>query len=469
MLSPKRPAAGGESRLRDSFLYLLAAEKTREDLMRDSIGRNFIKYVSLNIFGTIGLTCYILADTFFIARGMGADGIAALNLALPMFNLIFGVGIMLGTGGATRYAILRAQERPDEADGVYSLALWTGAAAGILFMAAGVGCVGPLTKLLGADEQIYGLTRVYLNTIFWFAPFFILNQIVGAFVRNDGAPRLAMAAMMAGSLANILFDYIFIFPMGMGMFGAALATGVSPVISLAVLGIYFIKKKNGMHLIRKGVPVRSLPEIGALGFSAFLNEISGGFVIMAFNYVFLRLSGNLGVAAYGVVANLAIVVVCLFNGLAQGVQPLVSTCYGKQDRVGMRRLLRLGLVTSLIFAVLVYAGSWFGTEALVNLFNSERNPELSRLAGEGLRIYFAGFFFSGFNILLAFYFSASERPLPAFVISAIRGFAVIIPAILILSEIGGMTGAWLAYPIAEGIALAAAAALGLRKPAGQKK
>lgn len=429
--------------------------------MKNSILKDFIQYVSLNIFGTIGLTCYILADTFFIARGMGADGITALNLALPMFNLIFGIGAMLATGGAARYAVLRAQNRDREADGIYSLAMTAGTTTGSLFLTIGLGLTGPITTLLGANADVYDLTYCYLNTIFWFAPFFILNQIIGAFVRNDGAPRLAMAAMILGSLSNILFDYVFIFPLNMGIFGAAFATGVSPVISLAVLSFHFIRKKNQMHLIFCGLPLRALPKISALGFSAFLNEISGGFVIVAFNFVFLGLTGNLGIAAYGIVTNLAIVIVCIFTGLAQGIQPLVSTCHGKNERENMNLLLRYGLITSLIFSCLVYLGSWFGTESLVNLFNSERNPELTRLAGEGLRIYFSGFFFSGINILLTFYYSASERPLPAFLISVIRGFAVIIPAILLLAKFGGVTGAWLAYPLSEGIALTAAILFGL--------
>lgn len=432
--------------------------------MKNSILKDFIQYVSLNIFGTIGLTCYILADTFFIARGMGADGITALNLALPIFNLIFGIGAMLGTGGAARYSVLQAQNRNREADGIYSLVMTVGAAAGLFFLALGASFSGLITTLLGANTDVYELTYRYLNTIFWFSPFFILNQIVGAFVRNDGAPRLAMAAMILGSLSNILFDYVFIFPLNMGIFGAAFATGVSPVLSLAVLSFHFIRKKNRMHLVWRRLPLKALPKVSALGFSAFLNEISGGFVIIAFNFAFLGLTGNLGIAAYGIVANLAIVVVCIFTGLAQGIQPLVSTCYGRKETENMSLLLRYGLFTSLAFSILVYLGSWLGTDVLVGLFNNEKNPELARLAGSGLRIYFAGFFFSGVNILLTFYYSASEQPLPAFLISIIRGFAVIIPAILLLARFAGVTGAWLAYPLSEGVALAAAFLYRLIRP-----
>ena len=429
--------------------------------MKKGIFREFIRYVSLSTLGILGVTCYILADTFFIARGMGSAGITALNLALPMFNLIFAVGVLLGLGGATRYTVLQAQKRPEEADGVYSMVLAAGMVIGVIFLLGGVLFAGPIAGTLGADPEVFDLTEGYLRTISWFAPAFIVNQILSVFVRNDEAPRLAMIANLASSLFNIVFDYIFIFPMGLGMFGAALATGVSPMISMFLLSLHFLRKKNRMHLVRRALPWKRLGRVCALGISGFINEISGGLVIITFNYAFLRISGNLGVAAYGIVANLAIVVTCLFNGVAQGMQPLVSDCSGRGQEEEKRRLLCYGLAACLVLAGIVYLAAWRYTDVLVALFNGEKDPELARLAGEGLRIYFAGFFFAAVNVVMTSYDSAAERPWPAFVVSAIRGFAVIIPAILILSRIGGMTGTWLAYAFAEAVGMLAGCGMAL--------
>ena len=418
--------------------------------MKANIFQTFIKYVSLSIFGILGLSCYILADTFFIAQGMGADGIAALNLALPLFNVIFGAGAMLGTGGATKYTILRAQERPEEANRVYSLVMLTGIILGVTLFFFAVAFSKEIPLWLGADEQIYELTYVYIWMILRFAPFFILNQIFSAFVRNDGAPRLAMIAQIAGSLFNIVFDYIFIFPMGMGMFGAALATVVSPLISMLVLSWHYIRKHNRMHLVRR-IPWRQLTQVCSLGLSSFINEVSGGVVIMVFNFVILGLAGNLGVAAYGVVTNLAIIVICLYNGIGQGMQPLVSESYGRGNGADVKRLLRYGLTTAFVLTTMVYAFTWFQTDLLVALFNSEKDPALAALAKQALRIYFAGFFFAGINVVMTFYYSAVEQPTPAFVISSIRGFAVIVPMILLLSWLYGLTGTWLAHGVSEAV------------------
>ncbi len=430
--------------------------------MQTTILRDFTKYVSLSICGIIGLTCYILADTFFIAQGMGSAGMTAFNLALPLFNMIFAVGVMLGTGGATKFTILRAQGRGEEANRIYTLALAGGLGLGLAVMAFGVTFVKQIPLWLGADEEVYPLIYDYLWMLFRFAPFFILNQIFCAFVRNDGAPRLAMAAQIAGSLFNIVFDYIFIFPMGLGMFGAALATGASPLFSMLVLSLHYIRKKHTMHLTRS-VPWKQFRSVCALGLSAFINEVFGGLVIMVFNFVILGLTGNLGVAAYGVVTNHALVVTCLYNGIGQGMQPLVSDCHGRGRRDDMTRLLRYGLVTALALTTIVYAFTWWQTDLLIAIFNSENDLALAELAGQGLRIYFAGFFFTGVNVVMTFYYSASERPVPAFVVSAIRGFAVIIPMILLLSWLGGMTGTWLAYGAAEAVALLTIGAMTLTK------
>ena len=192
--------------------------------------RSFFQYVSLNVLGALGLSGYILADTLFVAHRLGTDGLAALNLAISVFGLINGLGLMLGIGGATRYAICRTQGDGVRADRAFSRALACGGALGGLLALAGLLWAVPLARLLGAEGTILPMCSVYLRTVLLFAPCFLLNHILTAFVRNDGNPKLAMAAMLLGSLSNIVLDYVFLYPMDMGIFGAALATGIAPVV-----------------------------------------------------------------------------------------------------------------------------------------------------------------------------------------------------------------------------------------------
>ena len=210
----------------------------------------FFKYASPGILGQVGISCYILADTFFVSRGTGATGLAALNIALPLYNLMNGLGLMIGVGSATHFTICRAQNQQEDADRTFTHAVWLGLATGLLFLLLGILAADPLARMLGADAETFPLTSVYLRTLLCFGPFFILNNVLLAFVRNDGGPSRAMCGMILGSLSNVVMDYIFIFPLGMGMFGAALATGVSPIISMLILSGHLRSPSRGFHLLR---------------------------------------------------------------------------------------------------------------------------------------------------------------------------------------------------------------------------
>lgn len=414
-----------------------------------SYRKEFFKYALLNILGMLGLSCYILADTYFISRGMGANGLTALNLAIPVYSFIHGSGLMLGMGGAIKYAIYKSQKKTGKTDAVFSITVLAAISLAALFFLAGLFGTEVLTKALGADTEVFSMTNTYLKVIMVFAPAFILNEVLLCFVRNDGGPQLAMTAMVTGSLSNIVLDYIFIFPAGMGIFGAALATGMAPFISMVILSSHWLKKKNGFRFQWKGISPVSLPSIVSLGFPSLITELSSGVVIIVFNILLLGLEGNVGVAAYGVIANLSLVVMAVFTGIAQGMQPIVSQAYGYGDSEKMKYVLRCAAVLMVTIASGIYGGVFFGADTVVSLFNSEHHPQLQQLATDGLRLYFTATGFAGFNILIAMYFSATEKAIPAHVTSLLRGLIVIVPMAFTLSKLWGVTGVWLAFPVTE--------------------
>ena len=396
-----------------------------------NLTKQFFKYVSQNIFGLIGTSCYILADTYFIAQAAGTDGVTLLNLCLPMYNLIFAFGSMIGLGAATRYAILQAQGEA-RAQRYFSNAILCACLIAIPFMLAGAFCPGTLLQLMGGDADIVALGLNYTRIFLLFTPFFMCNYIFSAFVRNDGDPSLAMVATLSGSLFNVVFDYIFIFPMGLGLPGAALATAISPVLSIAICSRHFFQKSNTLTFVRQAPSAR----------------------LLVFNFLLLRLAGNVGVAAYGVVANFALVATAIFNGVAQGAQPLISQCYGKNEMAGAKRLLLLGCGTALALAAVLYGAVFGFTDTFVALFNSESSALMAEYAHSGMRIYFLGYFFAGCNIVAAGYLGAVNRPTEATITSVSRGVAAIVTCSLILSALFGMNGVWSAFPAAEAITLA---------------
>ena len=416
---------------------------------KESILGQYAKYTSLNVIGMIGLSCYILADTFFISKGLGANGLAALNLAIPVYNFINGTGLMMGMGGATRYSILKGQNEEEKANRYFTTCVKSTILIALLFSLAGIFLSGFITTLLGANEQVFDMTNTYLKVILIFAPMFMMNNVLLCFMRNDGNPRLAMIAMLTGSFSNIILDYIFIFPFGMGIFGAVLATGFAPIISMGILSTSILRGKNSFRLTKTSGSLKKLRDIMSLGLSSLVSELSSGIVIIVFNFIILGLMGNTGVAAYGVIANISLVVVSMFTGIAQGIQPIVSSRFGVGDWKNVQKVFRYAFFSVLGVSVVVYACICLFAGDIAMIFNSENDRVLQETAVYGLRIYFLAGPFAGFNIITAVYFSSIDRPLPSQVISLMRGFFVILPITFLLSALFDMTGVWLSFPAAE--------------------
>lgn len=411
--------------------------------------KEFVKYSALNVLGMLGLSCYILADTFFVAKGLLADGLAALNLAIPVYSFIHGTGLMLGMGGATRYSVLKSQRRDGEADKIFTNVLLLSAGFAVLFVLTGVFLSEPLTAALGANAGIFEMTNIYLRVLLLFSPAFLLSDVLICFVRNDGNPKLAMTGMLCGSFFNIIMDYVLIFPMRMGIFGAVLATGVSPVVSIAFLSRHLICRKKRFHAVRTGPSLRTAGTIFALGLPSLITELASGVVMIVFNAILLRLQGNTGVAAYGVIANLALVLTAVYTGIAQGIQPLLSTAHGRGDTQRSKRLLRYAIVAMAGLSAAVYLCIFCFADPIVRIFNSGNNTQLQSLAVTGMKIYFSGGIFAGFNIILSVFFTSAEKAVPAHILSLLRGFAIIIATALLLAQLFGLCGVWISFPVTE--------------------
>ena len=406
------------------------------------------RYLLPNILAMIGTSCYILADTFFISLSQGPNGITALNLVLPLYGLIFALGSMIGIGSATRYALGKGSNAPDYHLYFSNSIIWT-LLVGAVFVALGVAVPDGVLRLMGADETILQVGHNYIRIVLCFAPLFMLNFTCTAFVRNDGAPRIAMAATLLSGLFNILFDYLLMFPLGLGMTGAALATGFSPVVSMSICLLHYLSPRNTIRLTPTLPSLRRLLSACQLGVVAFVGEMSSGVTTMVFNFILLHLAGNAAVAAYGIVANIALVGVALFNGISQGLQPLASACHGSGDTQGQSRIYRhsmfIGLCVSAVVAAVVvtFAGS------LVAVFNSQHSAQLADYATPGLRLYFLGFLFAGANIVKSGFYSATGRGRESSILALCRGVVAIVAFAFLLSHLLGITGVWLAFPAAE--------------------
>lgn len=418
-------------------------------MKRRTVLQKFAKYTAFNVLGMVGLSCYILADTFFVAQSLGANGLTALNLAIPIFSFFIGIGLMFGMGGATKYTIAKSQGHDDKANRIFSNTVYLATFAGLIFFLLGLFGSETIAQLLGTDETVLDLSQMYIKVVLLFAPWFIWNNIIQCFVRNDGAPQLSMFAMLGGSLSNIILDYVFMFPLKMEMFGAALATGLAPIVSLLILAPYFLKRRNQFHLTSYTAKQKLNRDTIATGLPSLVTELSSGIVIIIFNGLILKLLGNVGVAAYGIIANLSLVVIAIYTGIAQGIQPLLSSYHGTNNQTALRLVLGYALITMGAISLISYAIILIAADPIASLFNSQQNAELQTIAVQGLKLYFSASLFAGFNIIIAIVFSSTERPRPAHLIALARGFVVNIPLAFILAAFAGMTGIWLVFPVTE--------------------
>lgn len=425
--------------------------------------KRFSKYMLQSVAGMIGISIYVLADTFFISVYAGADGLAVLNLILPVYGLIYAIGCLIGIGSATRYSITKA--RGDKADFYFLQAIAWSVLISIPFVLTGILAPDKLMHLLGADAGLTQLGYNYIRIILIASPFFISNYSFTAFARNDNAPMTAMLGSIAGSMFNIIFDYVFMFPMHLGLPGAALATAFCPIVTMSVCCTHYFSKRNHVPFHWRRLSLKRFIPCCQLGISAFVGEFSNGIIAIVFNMLLLHIAGNIGVAAYGIIANLSVVAMSIFNGLAQGAQPLISESYGKGDSAQVKQLARWSICTCMAVELAVVICIWVFTDPLIAIFNSENNMQFLQYAHTGLRLYFLGFLFAGINIMLVAYFSAVDNICPAVVGSILRGAVAIVLCALIFSMLFGINGVWTSFLGSEIITFVVVTLLSRKKEA----
>ena len=411
--------------------------------------RVFLSYVIPSVLAFALSGIYAIVDGFFVGNSVGDIGLSSINVAYPVVSLIQSLGTGIGMGGAVLYSIRLAMGEKENADAMMQATMQLLLLAGIFVTMLVLLFLTPILQSLGAEGELLLLGKDYLRIIVIGAVFQIFGTGLLPLIRNTGGATFAMATMMCGFVSNILLDYLFIFPLQMGIFGAVLATGLAPGISMLILLPHRLKKNNHFYLIKTTPHVKITQTIFSLGFPSLVTEVSSGIVILVFNTIILKLQGNIGVAAYGVIANLSLVVSAMYTGIAQGIQPLISRAYGCGDIKNSKLILRYAMTTMLVLSCAVYLLVFFFANPITSIFNSEHNLQLQEIAPFGLKLYFTAVGFVGFNIIISVFFTSSEKPIPAHFISLLRGLLLIIPMAFLLSALWGITGVWLAFPVTE--------------------
>lgn len=405
-------------------------------------------YVLRNVIATLGMSMYVIIDTLFISIAAGALGLTTLNLVLPLFNVFNGTGLLLGVGGATIFSLNKVMH-PDKVKSLYSqLMIFAGVFGLILAIVLNIYAV-PVVNFLGADDATRQMAIIYLRIVAWSGPLYMINYISINFVRNDSNPTLTMKATLTETLSVIIIDWFFIFGMGLKIEGAALAVLFSPAISLFVLSFHrkFPQRQLEWHW---ALPrIKNVLRAARLGLASALNELSTGVSIYFFNHVLLQLANNYAVAAYGVISNIAIVVLAIANGVALGVQPIASREFGMHNYDNVKTSLKNGIIITLFLAAISFIILITFKMPIIELFNTSHSSQLVSYASVGLPIYFISTFFSALNLLFILFLTAIGSARASFTLSILRGYLILLPAILLLAKLAGINGVWAAVPVTE--------------------
>ncbi len=420
----------------------------KSDLLDGNIKKTFFRYLISSVGGMLGISLYILGDTMIVGRGIGSVGLAALNVSIPINNVFNGMGLLFGIGGSTALSIDKGRRDSKSLNDIFSKSMIMAFTVGVILTLIRIFFLDELADILGASDVTLSMVKDYLGVIMSFSIAFLLNVCLTVFVRNDGAPRLAMAAMLTGSFLNLILDYIFVFKFKWGMAGAAFATGLSPIVGLTILSFHFIRRKNTIKFIIPKSNWKIVRRIVSNGGSSFIVELSAGIVIFVFNLSLARITGDIGISAYSIIANLSLIFAAIFTGVGQAIQPIVSYNYGADRMDRVYETVKFSIYTSLGLGILFYSLGLFFPKFLVFVF-IDADAELLAMTVRGIRLYFLAFIFMGLNIVLTSYIQSKEHARVSLIISLTRGFVFIVIILAILPRIIGIDGVWLTLPIVE--------------------
>lgn len=412
----------------------------------------FFRFAVPQMIGLLFNSAYTIIDGIFIGHRLGRESMAAAAVAVPLIEILISAAIAAGSGAGVLIAARLGIGDRDGARKLFNTAVWMLGTAGLLVVLLGNLFLGSLAQWLGSPPEVLEPACAYLWFIVTFAPFQLFSFLLGGMARNDGRPGLAMTAMIVGAGSNIVLDYVFMYPLNLGIRGAALATALGPIFSVMILLPHFLRRRGALYFIPCRPGPAECKSILICGVPSFMMEFSIGIVTFLYNLAITRYGyDEIGLAAYLVMGYLMLIIMTLFLGMAEGLQPVFSHFMATGDTAGglaVRRFAaKVFLGVGLISCVLIFFCSrWFF------LIFAPEDPELIAFAVSKSNLYFCGFFLTGFNILMISFWQATQQTGRAMAVSLLRS-VVLPPALLLtLPLLLGREALWICQSAADGLA-----------------
>lgn len=409
--------------------------------------KNLIKYVVPAILSNTCFFLFSVVDGIFVGRGVGTQALGAVNLALPFVLVAQALNSMVTIGGITITAIRIGRGDKEGAEQAFMHSVLMITVVGALITLIGTCLTGPVVDLLGAKESYVPLVKEY---VFWWSIWGIatsLNINLMGFCRNDGSSTLVAVGTITATVINIFLDWLFVFPMQMGLKGAAIATGISQVVNAVIILTHFLRKKGDLTFHKVKLQGKLFGKISFCGLPEAIAQFSTPVTTLCMNYVLMEYFGNIGIDAFSVISYIASFTMAIFFGASEGLQPLFGQAYGAKNDKDLKVYLRAGMFISLIGSTLCVVAYFFFGSSLCKLFGA--NDETTAFAVEHMWEYCWGFIVASVNTLLSAYFYSTKRSQQAIILNTVRSLVFNTVIISFLPRIFGKGVIWHTFGIYE--------------------
>ncbi len=393
---------------------------------------------------------YTIVDTIFVARFVSTDALSAINIVCPVINLTVGLGTMIAAGGSAVVSRKMGAGLEQEAKEDFTLLILAAAGIGAAILICGTLWLNPILLALGASERLLPYCRDYLGLLLLFLPANVIQTVYANLFVTAGKPGMGFGLSVLAGLANILLDYVFIVLGGMEIRGAALGTGLGYLIPAAAGTVFFLRNRGALSFVKPRWRGALLTESCLNGSSEMVGQLAAALTTFLFNLTMMERLGEDGVAAVTIMIYSQFLLNTLFIGFSMGVAPVIGFHYGSGNRKQQRKILSICIRFLAAASLLIFALSISGGSLVVRMFT----PDASRvyeIAAAGFPVFSVSFLFCGFNIFTSALFTALSNGKVSAVLSFLRTFGLLCGGILLLPRFFGITGVWMAVPMAEGI------------------
>ena len=403
---------------------------------------------------------YNVMDGIFVGQGVGSAALGAVNIGVPFITFAVAIVAMFPMGGATIIAIRMGRDDKDGANNAFMTALTLTVLTAVILTVVGTVFSQQIVDLSGARKLGEEMRRMSADYLFYYSAFslpMLMSNCLSVFVRNDGSPALSFVGMCAGAVSNIFLDWLFIFPLQMGVIGAAVASGLGQIVSLLVLLSHFIRKHGNLRIRRFTIQPVLIRKICKRGAPEAVTQLTTPVTALCYNLVLAGLVGDIGVSTYSVLSFIYSLANAVLSGVAQGLQPLWGNSYGKQDTKEINDYFRFGMAINLVLSVLVSAGLILFDEPAIRIFSQDM--ELINAASKALPVFALSFIPMALNLVYTSLLYSTKRTKQSDIIAICRGIVIKAIAIFCIPIIFGSNTIWAAPLVAEMITFAIAVIL----------